>query len=521
MRRLALARTCALVFGVLLVTGHARADRRTETAALDALKRADDDYLQTDFAKALRRLQVAERACGEASCTSATHAALLRDIGTMEFRLGHADVAANAFRRANKLDAAIKLNPDYDAKDLRAAWEAALASATAPVASGDFVHRPAAAQSATTPLPVYVETANADVRSVVVKYRGEGMRSFRRAVLQPKGGGWGGYVPCADVVAGTLRYYIQGFDKDGELAASSGDPTRTFEVPIRSGSVGNQVDDAPSLPGEPAPVKCGAQDTQVLNLDRGERCTEDRQCKSGTCGAGRCSAVPTFEQEEPPQQGSARPRARFWIGIAGTLDLTAPPSGTEVCAPGSGYWCTTPEGSDLPANPALVPHQRGIASSELSPGGVHVLATLDYAATANLLLGVRLGYVANAYPGDAASAAGKTLAAALHAEARGTWVFGDEPIARSGLAPYVFVAAGVAHFDAPVTVMVAQQGVAGARAVHAWFVSGPAFGGAGGGARYAFSPRIAFSTGIGLDAGFGPGAFGLTVSPELSVQYGF
>lgn len=515
MRRLASA--AAFVLGVLLVAGPARADRRIETAALDALKRADDDYLQTDFAKALRRLQTAERACGEASCTNDTHAALLRDIGTMELRLGHAETATSAFRRAYKVDPTIKLNPDYDAKDLRAAWDAAVASAVAPVASGDFVHRPAAAQSATTPLPVYVETAIPDVRSVVVKYRGEGMRSFRRALLERKGAGWGGYVPCADVVSGTLRYYVQGFDKDGELAASSGDPTRTFEVPIRNGG----VEDAPSLPGEPSPPKCGAQDTQVLNLDRGERCTEDRQCKSGTCGAGRCNAVPTFEQEEPPPGGSARPRARLWVGIAGTLDLTAPPSGSEVCAAGSGYWCTTPEGRDLAASPALVPRQRGTASSEVSPGGAHILATIDYAATANLLVGVRLGYVANAYPGDAASAAGKTLGAAIHAEARGTWVFGDEPIARSGLAPYVFVAAGVAHFDAPVTVMVAQQGVAGERAVHAWFVSGPAFGGAGGGARYAFSPRIAFSTGIGLDAAFGPGAFGLTVSPELSVQYGF
>ncbi len=507
----------ALVLAAILAAAPASADRRTEAAALDAIRRADDDYLQSDFSKAQRRLQVAERTCGEASCTSGTHAALLRDLGTMEFRLGRAEAAAISFRRAHKLDASIKLNPDYDAKDLRAAWDAAVASAATPIAGGDFTHRPIAAQSATTPLPVYVEIANPDVRSVVVKYRGEGMRTFRRAVLQRKGSGWGGYIACADVVVGTMRYYVQGFDKDGELAASSGDPTRTFEVPVRETLSG----DAPSLPGEDAPAKCSGQETQVLNLDRGERCTEDRQCKSGTCGAGRCKEIQAFEQEEPAERGAARPRSRFWIGVAGSLDLTAPPSGSEVCAPGSGYWCTTAEGGELPASPALVPHARGNAASELSPGGVHVLATIDYAATANLLVGVRVGYVANAYPGDAASAAGKTLAAALHAEARGTWVFGDEPIARSGLAPYVFLAAGVAHFDAPVTVMVAQQGVAGERAVHAWFVTGPAFAAVGGGARYAFSPRIAFSTGIGLDAAFGPGAFGLTASPELSVHYGF
>ena len=69
--------------------------------------------------------------------------------------------------------------------------------------------------------------------------------------------------------------------------------------------------------------------------------------------------------------------------------------------------------------------------------------------------------------------------------------------------------------------MVAQKGIAGERAVHAWYVAGPAFGAIGGGARYALSPRIAFSTGLGVNAAVGPGAFGFTVSPEMQLQYGF
>ena len=520
-------RVCAsLALAALAFEGVASADRRSETAAQDALKRADDDYLQSDFTKALRRLQTAERTCGEASCTASTHAALLRDIGTMQFRLGQPDIAASSFRRAKKLDPAIALNPDYDAKDLRDAWDAATAAAAAtpPVASGDFTHRPAAAQTISTPLPVYVEVGSAEVTSVVVKYKNDAMRSFRRAVLKRAGSGWGGYIPCADVVAGTLHYYVQGFDKDGELAASSGDPTRTFNVAIKDGISG----DAPALPGEPAPHKCSEQDVQVLNLDEGARCKEDRQCKSGTCASGLCKAVQAFEQEVGG--AGARPLARFWVGFAGSLDLTVPSSSNEVCALGgsvsqSGYWCTTPEGTDFASTPsqndALVRGHRGSPSSEITPGGVHIMATIEYAATSNLLAGVRLGYVANAYPGNAASAAGKTISAAIHAELRGTWVFGDEPIARSGLAPYVFVSAGVARFDAPVTVMVAQQGIAGERAVHAWHVAGPAFAAIGGGARYAFSPRVAFSTGLGIDAAIGPAAFGVTVCPEMNVQYGF
>ena len=514
----------SLTLSVLAFEGVASADRRSEAAGLDALERAADDYLQTNFAKALRRLQAAERVCGEGSCTAATHAALLRDTGTMQFRLGQAEAAASFFSRAKKLDPTVTLNPDYVAKDLRDAWDAATArSPEAVVSSGtEFSHRPAAAQSVSTPLPVYVEIATADVASVVVKYENDAMRSFRRAKLERKGSGWGGYIPCADVVAGAVRYYIQAFEKSGELAASSGDPTHTFNVPIRESIAG----DAPALPGEAAPTKCTEQDVQVLNLDESERCKEDRQCKSGTCASARCKAVQAFEQEE----GGGRPFARFWVGVAGSLDLTVPPSSNEVCLQSAGvsssaYWCTTPEGKDFASTPqengALIAGRRGTSSSELTPGGVHITATFDYAATSNLLVGARLGYVVNAYPGDAAATAGKTISASIHAELRGTWVFGDEPIARSGLAPYAFVAGGVARFDAPVTVMVAQKGIAGERAVHAWYVAGPAFGAVGGGARFAFSPRIAFSTGVGMDAAVGPGAFGVTVAPEMNLQYGF
>jgi hypothetical protein len=356
-----------------------------------------------------------------------------------------------------------------------------------------------------------------------VKYKSGTLRSFRRAVLKPSGKGWGGYIPCADVTVGTVRYYIQGFDKDGELAASSGDPNRTFTVPIRE-TIGGE---APALPGQKAPKKCGGADVQELNLLEGDRCQEDRQCKSGTCAAGVCKASQAFDQEDA---SGPREHARWWIGVAGSLDLTFPAGKSDVCArtggvSTTGYWCTTPEGADFPAstsqNSALIAGRRGNPSSELTPGSVHIVATFDYAATTNLLVGVRFGYVANAYPGQAASTAGKTIATPIHAEVRGTWVFGDAPIARSGLAPYAFVAAGVARFDTPTTVMVSQTGVAGERAVRAWYVAGPVFGGFGGGARYALSPRVAFSTGLGLHAAIAPGAFGFAVSPEMNLQYGF
>lgn len=483
---------------------------RTEAAAKDALKKAEDEYLRMDFAKALARLQKAEKACGEAGCNATTRAALFRDIGVMQFRLGQKDSATASFRRAKKLDPKIQQNPSYDAQDLRDAWNEQVAPESP--AGGDFQHTPARAQAARTPLPIYVvPTTSEALASVAVKYKNDEMKGFRRISLKKTGEGWGGYVPCADVVEGNVRYFVQGFDKDGELVASVGDPQRTFTVPIR-----DSVDEPPSLPGQSPPRKCGEEQLETLSLVEGDRCQEDRQCKSGSCVDGVCKAAATSAEEDTT---GPRDYARFWIGIAGSLDLTLTPGQSEVCAGGSSFHCTTPEGADYPGkdDAALVAGRSGTTASGVNPGGFHVVATLDYAATANLLVGARLGYVAGAYPGTQ----GKTLGTPLHAEARVTYLLGDQPLARPGIAAYFFGGAGVARFDASTTVLVGEKNVVGDRAVQAWLVAGPAFASAGGGARYAFSPRAAASTGLAISAAIGPGTFAFTAAPEIQFHYGF
>lgn len=482
---------------------------RTEAAAKDALKKAEDEYLRTEFQKALTRLQKAEHACGEAGCNATTRAALFRDIGVMQFRLGQKDSATASFRRAKKLDPKIALNPSYDAQDLRDAWNEQVAPA-AP-AGGDFQHTPPKAQAGKTPLPIYVVANAPEVTSVAVKYKNDDMKAFRRVGLKKMGEGWGGYVPCADVVEGnSIHYFVQGFDKDGELVASLGDPQSTFTVPIK-----DSVDETLALPGQKPPRACGDEELETLGLVEGDRCQEDRQCKSNSCVEGRCkgSAPPTEEDSGPHDY------PRFWIGLSGSLDLTITPAQTEVCASGSSFHCTTPEGNDYPGkdDAALVTNRGGSTSSGVNPGGFHVAVTIDYAASANLLVGGRFGYVAGAYPGTQ----GKTLGSPLHAEARVTYLFGDQPLAHAGIAAYVFGAAGVARFDASTTVLVGEKNVVGDRAVQAWLVAGPVFAGTGGGARYAFSARAAASTGINLTAAIAPGTFAFVAAPEIQFQYGF
>jgi hypothetical protein len=503
---------------LLTFTGSANAEnRRVEAGAQTALKKAEDDYLQSEFDRARKRLQTAERACGERNCTARTRAALVRDIGVMQFRIGKRDDAVASFRRAKKLDPTIALNPSYETTDLRAAW-----AETVPVvqpADGDFAHTPVSAHAAHVPLPVYVEPKTTEpMTSIVVRYRNDAMTTYRRTQLQKRGAGWGGYIPCGDVVEGALRYYIQGFDKNGEIVASSGDPDRPFSVPIRA-SENDVSTPLAALPGE-TPPRCGEELRQPLNLLDGERCLEDRQCKNGSCSEGVCRLPPPENADAAAPPGFAR----LWIGVAGSLDLTVPPSKSEVCASssaGGSYWCTSPSGADYPAGAELATGRGGTTAGGLELGGVHVTVTLDYAVNPNLLIGARFGYVAGAYPGSAAAANGKTIGAPLHAELRATYVVGDEPLTRAGIAPYIFGSAGVARFDFGQTVQVGETKVAGDRPTEAWFVAGPAFVRVGGGARYAFSQRIAASFGLGVTAAIGPGAFVVAGAPEAQLQYGF
>jgi len=505
-----------LVLAALLFASPALADRRAEKVAKDALKKAEDDYLVTAFDKALRRLQVAERGCGETGCTAETHAALARDIGVMQLRLGQREAALASFRRAKKLDPSIALNPSYDQADLREAWTGS-APAAQP-AGGDFVHTPPPEAQAVTPLAIYVEPSIEEpLSSVVVRYKAPGTSSFRRAPLKAAGKGWAGYIPCADVTLGQLAYYIQGFDKNGELVASAGAPSTPFVVVVK-----DTVASVPALPGQNAPNRCGEEETEKLDLLEGDRCQEDRQCKSNTCTNGRCSAP---SQPDQPDETGPREWARFWVGIAGSIDFMTMPSKSEVCiAPQAQYFCTTPGGDDYPpaSGNQLVPGRAGAAQGEIVPGGGHVLLTFDWAATPNVLVGARFGYVFNAYPGTTA----KTLGAPVHVEVRGTYVFGDEPLTKTGLAAYAFFGAGVARFDGNQAVNVGEKTpdgrvIPGDRAVQAWLVAGPAFASIGGGARYQFSPRVAAQAGLVLTAAAFPSAFDIVAAPEMQLQYGF
>jgi hypothetical protein len=327
------------------------------------------------------------------------------------------------------------------------------------------------------------------------------------------------------VTKGALRYWVQGFDDGGDPVASSGDPKHPYTVPIADDISG----EAPHLPGQSPPKACG----------------EDTDCPPGLPG---CAPEDNGEEkgggdegEEAPEAAKAPPGAyaHWWFGIAGALDVLSLPSGQDVCllnpagpnaakpANSANYYCTNPDGSDFPSrtdggaqNKNLVKGEAGNVDGGLQLGDVRVMLTADYALTPSLMVGARLGYVLNAYTGQAAAKDGNAWSSKLHLEARGTYLFGHQPLANVGVAPMVLAGLGASEFDGHSTTVVSMNNLAGQQPVTAWKTAGPFFLLLGGGIRYAFSPRAATTVALRVNMATGGGLL-VTYGPEIGVQYGF
>jgi hypothetical protein len=566
-RILAASVSLGVLFALALTTASPEAfaqNAKVEAVAKALQKKAmEEDYLATEFAKAQDKLEKALAACGTDKCAAPIRAGLRRDLGVVQIG-GQIDKEKGIgnFVEAIKLDPAIALDPDLKTKDLDAAFaeakKRAAGGAAAPVGdgsqpSGDFAHTPAAEQQIRTPIPVYVEYSGEEqLAKVIARYKGFGMTEWKTVELKKMGDkGWGGLLPCADVQQGTTLYYIQGFNPQNDPVATGGDRNNAYKVPVKR----EKVAEAPHLPNQPAPPQCAdtgdcppnfpgckkagagpaAGPAEPTGKDGGEFCEEDGECRSKECKENKCT--------EPEGQKQA---PKVWVGIAVGFDYTLVPSADDVCkllptnqnqepVNQQNYYCTESGGADYPyrlAGPGdVVPPGRGDnnaivvgTSDKVSGGGafgnIRVMASLDYALNLNLLLGARLGYVINTYPGQAAKDDGKTFPP-IHLELRGTYLFGKDGLLQK-VAPYGMIGAGISTFDTAVKVSVVEQvaNVKTARDVDAWQLSGPAFMTFGGGARIGFSHRAALMAGLRVNLAFG-NAFAPSAGPDVGVVFGF
>jgi hypothetical protein len=566
-RSFAVALSIGLALALAVFAPHALAQNKAEATAKALQRKAmDEDYLATEFGKAQDKLEKAIAQC-EGKCSAPLRAQLKRDLGVVQ--IGgeiNREAGIQNLAEALQLDPSVQLDPDLKTKELEAAFaEAKKGGAGAGGAaggggsddqpSGDFEHEPAAAQQIRTPIPVYAEYEGEEqLTRVIVRYKGFGMTDWKTVELRKMGEkGWGAVLPCADVQQGTSQYYMQGFNADNDVVATSGDRNNPYKVPVTR----EAVDEPPHLPGQQPPKQCadtgdcppgfpgckkaGAAAEEPVGKEGGAFCEEDDECQSGTC---------TVDNKCTEPKGKAKMK-RWWVGVAGAVDFAFVPSADDVCKlrpfpepdepiNDKNYYCVNKEGEDYPyrltdpsgadrdthprgrENDNLVVGQSDKVDGGTALGNIRVMATLDYALNANVLLGARLGFVLNTYPGEAASVDGKAFAP-IHLELRGTYLFGEDALAKAGLAPYVFGGVGISTFESSVEVSVVEQqdGQLRGDKVDAWHLAGPAFVALGGGVRYAIlNPALAVMGGLRANFAFG-NAFAPSVGPELGVQFGF
>jgi hypothetical protein len=563
LNRLVLALTLGLALFALPRSAHADAKTEAAAKALES-KAMQEDYLATDFDKALDKLNQAATKCGE-KCSSLVRAQIHRDIGVVHIAKQNKDAGIAAFIDAIKLDANVQLDADTKTKEVEAAWaeakkQAGSGAAAAPPAGGDFTLQPMAETTSHTPLDVYAEYGGTEqLAKVVLKYKGFGMPDWKTLEMKSMGDsgkGWGAEIPCADVGEGDVIYYLQGFNAANDPVATAGDRNAPYHTKASRAFAGA----VPHFPGKDPPKACAEAaaaadcppdfpgckkpaEGENSNLkDEGQDCEEDGECKSGTCGADKkCQGG--GEEEKPKSK-----RKKIWIGVAFDYDIVAIPGGSDVCllaqstapvASANGYYCTV-NGQDFPSRASnagqedlnIVPGDSDKVSGGFAPGNFRFLASLDYAASSNMMVGVRLGYVGNTYNGQSASAFPP-----LHAELRGTLVLGKDPFEKAGVAPYVMVGAGLAQYSAAVGTTVISKipsnytgpmppanctsGATGCTNAQAWSVSGPGFVGIGAGLRLAFVANVALLIGPRFNIAFGGSGTLISLSPEIGLQTGF
>jgi hypothetical protein len=456
-----------------------------------------------------------------------------------------------------------------------------------PQPTGDFVHTPPAEALVRTPLPIYVEySGSEELTRVIAKYKGFGQSEWKTLELKKIDSAYGAMIPCKDVTQGVMRYFVQGFSDQHDPVANSGTRAKPFSVAVNLQITGL----APALPGEEPPEQCAdtgecppdfpgcggkkkpggeecskdaecesgscSDDKCVEKKGSGEDCSSDSECNSGTCSSGKCGGGKKGEGEDcdsdvdcdsdkctegrcAASASSSGKLRKLWIGFGAQGDIFFMPGANDVCLLTSkglvinsaGYTCIDAQtGNSFPSNIAIDQEIRKGVNDQvvggMRLGNIRLLASLDYALSRNVLLGLRVGFVLLTDPIGAPFPP-------LHLEGRLTYAIGKNALSKQGVSPILFAGVGAGEFDAavPVTVSVTTpktmafpQGQNLSGQENAWLTAGPVFFSAGAGLRALgfLSPRVAATIALKFEGAFG-GAAGFMpgVAPEVGLQYGF
>jgi hypothetical protein len=408
----------------------------------------ENDYLQTAFGKAEKKLRTAIEACGAAGCTPALKAKLYVALASvLAGGKKQLEDAREAFVEALTIDKDAKPDPDILSSEIAFVYEQARKQLKLDQPAAQAVkHTPPAEQRVMTPVPIFIEVGPelaATAKRATVSYLAPSAPEWRSLVMKKVGErGFGMNVPCADLEAeGRLRYHITVTDESGAVLATAGTRNDPLATEIKKTISG----EPPHWPGFAPPEACAKTEKA-----KPQQCIDDKECNTGfRCDEGVCVVKPAVAVGPEPKDD----RRLNWITLSIAPDASLF-SGESVCTEEvqerDHFVCLRQDESRYRGTPTA-----GIANNvNLGFTFSSLRATLgfDRVILDNFTAGLRAG-AALAGPSHESVSFFR-----LHFEARAGYSFGSKPFEQLGARPYVFLAGGAAQVNSKVDVEVLEDG---------------------------------------------------------------
>jgi hypothetical protein len=451
-----------LLLGLVLWGTFAFAAPRDKAAQKKIEEAIYTDFLNTDFDGAEGLLLGTIRAC-EDKCSPSLVAKAWMYVGVIRGS-GRNDLAGatEAFTTALGIDPNVALDNEIATDPVKAAFAKVKGGATtAPppaagtppsaAASGAFTCAPAPTEIQTRrPFPLQCE-ADDKIQKVELHFKTPN-GGWQTASMQLHEGSFRGMIPCAATQnPGSLQYYVEGLDSDGNAAAEYGSEDAPKSVDVMSETTA----DPPAYPEEQPPARCSASDigppssagTAGACGGFEEACGASDCCTEGlTCNDGVC------EREGGKKKKSGYPKnlvgVHFgfdipYVSSTGACTADASQHDNFVCFNGNQTYGAIGTNTGPPSLAA-----QGKISGGFTFATMRVMASYER-LFGGLGLEARLGFAFN----GGQTPQGGSAFLPVHAEARlKAWLRGAAGFQSPGFRPWLHIGGGVAQVDAKVNV---------------------------------------------------------------------
>jgi hypothetical protein len=219
------------------------------------------------------------------------------------------------------------------------------------------------------------------------------------------------------------------------------DPNVAIDHDLSTPELAKELAAAKSAAMAPAPAEGGAAAAAGDDSPAAASGHEQTDCPPGFPGCKDAQVKDEAPEEAAPVDV---PFKRNWLSLSFQADVLLLPSAANACAGGTGYTCFGQ--SYYPGRPLA-------DADDLVNGGatiatMRILVGYDRAFGSNFTLGGSLGFAFNGGP----QRPGGRAFDPIHLEARASYWFGHDPLARVGFRPFVSVSSGMEEVDGSIPV---------------------------------------------------------------------